>query len=435
MRGLKICGAALVATMLGACSTSDFRVERHELGTSQTLATDAGARLVTATPIVGTVDSTGRFKPHQINCAEPSPDVAKAIQAAFSSGISLDVSGQSPNMPADMQAKLANAIAASRSEALAQLTERLPTIQLLRDGLFRACEAYANGTLSPISYSLVLSRYGDTMVTMLGSELIAGNYGRQLATLGGTSEAHSTATLNGAAGDKNAAVGATTGGGNGAAAGDVTAGNTTGNNTTGDNTAADNTGAGGAAAPAGAAPETLSGDANTKTVATASAVQGNKTAPSDMTADRARIQAEIVEAYLTSPSPNALLTACITALDRAPASIPDGHSQFALACLGQPGMPGLLQQSVSLMAGQLAAERDLAMVKVRQQGAVTPNLVDQVVAAQAELKRRGLYSGQIDGLAAGRTIDAVRKFQAANGLPATGLLDPATLKLLLPQQG
>ncbi|HWU00761.1 MAG TPA: hypothetical protein VN229_24195, partial [Terriglobales bacterium] len=259
---------------LAACSNSDFRAEHRTLATSDVLATDAGARLVTATPIVGGVDDTGRFKPHQVNCAEPSPDVAKAIQAAFSSGVSVDVSGQPANTPAEMQAKLANAVAVSRSEALAQLTERLPTIQLLRDGLFRACEAYSNGALSPISYALVLSRYGDTMVTMLGSEMIAGTYGRQLATAGGTSTAHSSASLGGAA-DGNA------GGANG-----------TGTN----GTATNGTGANGANADAGTGTSADTGtgtdpakpvtdpaapqkdDAQTGTTATATAVQGGNKA-------------------------------------------------------------------------------------------------------------------------------------------------------------
>ncbi|HTI44850.1 MAG TPA: hypothetical protein VL462_00630, partial [Candidatus Nitrosotalea sp.] len=245
LTGLAI--TALVVAVTG-CSNSDFRAEHRTLATSEVLATDAGARLVTATPIVGGVDNTGRFKPHQVNCAEPSPDVAKAIQAAFSSGVSVDVSGQPANTPAEMQAKLANAVAVSRSEALAQLTERLPTIQLLRDGLFRACEAYSNGALSPISYALVLSRYGDTMVTMLGSEMIAGTYGRQLATAGGNSTAHSSASLAGT-------------------------NNTGANASTGTDTAAAVDGSQ-PAAPAtddGAAPNA---DAQTKTVATADAVQG-----------------------------------------------------------------------------------------------------------------------------------------------------------------
>jgi hypothetical protein len=58
------------------------------------------------------------------------------------------------------------------------MTERTQTIQLLRDSLYRACEAYANGALSDTTYALLLSRYDDTMVTMLSSELVAGAFGR-----------------------------------------------------------------------------------------------------------------------------------------------------------------------------------------------------------------------------------------------------------------
>jgi len=403
---------ALVVAVTG-CSNSDFRAEHRTLATSEVLATDAGARLVTATPIVGGVDNTGRFRPHQVNCAEPSPDVAKAIQAAFSSGVSVDVSGQPANTPAEMQAKLANAVAVSRSEALAQLTERLPTIQLLRDGLFRACEAYSNGALSPISYALVLSRYGDTMVTMLGSEMIAGTYGRQLATAGGNSTAHSSASL---AGTSNTGTNNT---GANAATGSDTSAAVDGSQPT--EPAADANGLNSSAAP--------NADAQTKTVATADAVQGSDHPPA-ATADVAKVQAEVVAAYLAAPSPSALMTACITALDRGTAD-----TDFARACVNQSGTPGLLQQSVDMMGRQIDFQRDMASAKAQQLTAGTPSLVDQVIAAQTALKRRGLYAGQVDGLAAGKTIDAVRRFQTMNGLPATGLLDPTTLKLLLAAQG
>jgi murein L,D-transpeptidase YcbB/YkuD len=385
-----------LAVVLAACSNSDFRAEHRTLATSDVLATDAGARLVTATPIINGVDNTGRFKPHQVNCAEPSPDVAKAIQAAFSSGVSVDVSGQQATTP-EMQAKVANAIAASRSEALAQLTERLPTIQLLRDGLFRACEAYSNGALSPISYALVLSRYGDTMVTMLGSEMIAGTYGHQLATAGGSSTAHSSASLTGSGSADTAA-----------------------------NTGAADAADGAQPAADGTAP---SSDAQTKTVATANAVQGSDQAQK-ASADVAKVQAEVVRAYLAAPSPGALMTACITALDRG-----NADTDFARACVSSASGRGLLQQSVDMMGDQIGFQRYVALASAQQLAAGTPSLVDQVIAAQTALRKRGLYAGQIDGLAAGKTIDAVRKFQTMNGLPATGLLDPATMKLLMTTQG
>src|SRR5260370_29303912 len=154
MRGVTIVGMVAAAATLLGCDN----IHHETIGLSQSLATDADYRLVTATPILEP-DSVGRFKPRQISCAEPSPDVARAVSQAFNAGITVNIQGQAADLPADVQAKIAGAVAQSRSEAVAQLTERLPTIQLLRDGLFRACEAYANGALSPISYALLLSRY------------------------------------------------------------------------------------------------------------------------------------------------------------------------------------------------------------------------------------------------------------------------------------
>src|SRR5260370_20643516 len=61
----------------------------------------------------------------------------------------------------------------------------MASIQLLRDGLFRACEAFQNGALGRISYALVLSRIGDTIVSMLGSELMVGEFGRSGAAISG----------------------------------------------------------------------------------------------------------------------------------------------------------------------------------------------------------------------------------------------------------
>jgi myosin heavy subunit len=106
-------------------------------------------------------------------------------------GSSLSISGAlSAKLPNDITPQVAAAITSATAESLAQLGERLATIQLLRDGLFRACEAYANGALSDMSYAILLSRYDDTMVTLLSSELAAGAFGRSLAAL--SSEAGGT---------------------------------------------------------------------------------------------------------------------------------------------------------------------------------------------------------------------------------------------------
>ncbi|WP_027183435.1 peptidoglycan-binding domain-containing protein [Desulfovibrio inopinatus] len=49
---------------------------------------------------------------------------------------------------------------------------------------------------------------------------------------------------------------------------------------------------------------------------------------------------------------------------------------------------------------------------------------------QATLNARGFYSGGVDGIWGPKTARAVRQFQAANGLPVTGTLEPGTIQAL-----
>jgi Putative peptidoglycan binding domain len=51
-------------------------------------------------------------------------------------------------------------------------------------------------------------------------------------------------------------------------------------------------------------------------------------------------------------------------------------------------------------------------------------------AVQTELARRGYYHGPIDGLMGSGSREAIRAFQQAQGLPVTGVIDPALLKAL-----
>ena len=60
--------------------------------------------------------------------------------------------------------------------------------------------------------------------------------------------------------------------------------------------------------------------------------------------------------------------------------------------------------------------------------AVRPD--DAILARQAALDRAGFSPGVIDGAAAAKTALAVREFQAAHGLPATGRCDARTLAAL-----
>jgi hypothetical protein len=55
---------------------------------------------------------------------------------------------------------------------------------------------------------------------------------------------------------------------------------------------------------------------------------------------------------------------------------------------------------------------------------------DLAVSVQSELARRDYYHGAIDGVIGSGSRQAIRGFQAAQGLPVTGRIDPKLLKAL-----
>lgn len=145
-------------------------------------------------------------------CAEPSPDVATAISRSFALGLAA-----SAQTPEGVSAQGALQVSNSLAQSMAQLGERTATIQLLRDSLYRACEAYANGALSSTSYALILSRFDVLAATMMIGEIGGGAFGRKLAAVstvastGGPSQADEAALttakkdLQNAEGDANKA--------------------------------------------------------------------------------------------------------------------------------------------------------------------------------------------------------------------------------------
>lgn len=56
--------------------------------------------------------------------------------------------------------------------------------------------------------------------------------------------------------------------------------------------------------------------------------------------------------------------------------------------------------------------------------------VSTVRAAQSRLKARGYHSGAVDGVMGPQTVQALRRYQAANGLSVTGRIDEATRRSL-----
>lgn len=142
------CLAASATLLLSGCEGLLFSEDRTVLAkaslNNETLLVNADLRtIVSVTP--ASIPYHGRVEPRRVICAEPSPDVAKAIATSFGGAVSGAASR------GDIDAQAAGQFSKSFAEGLTQLGERMATIQLLRDGLYRACEGYANGVLTDTS--------------------------------------------------------------------------------------------------------------------------------------------------------------------------------------------------------------------------------------------------------------------------------------------
>jgi len=80
----------------------------------------------------------------------------------------------------------------------------------------------------------------------------------------------------------------------------------------------------------------------------------------------------------------------------------------------------------------------LVAVAASNSGGNLPAAVDQLLArdmiqqAQLQLKVAGYDPGRADGIFDEKTSGAVRQFQAAKGLPVSGLLDEPTRLVMFP---
>src|SRR6185295_1389234 len=115
------------ALIVGACANQRSILQKFDVSKTESGSMDAKQRAI----LVSRVMDDGQ--PYVRVCAEPSPDAL----ATFSAELAGNVKDEA--LSADLTSKML--------DSGQVLGNRTATIQLLRDGLFRACEAYINGAL------------------------------------------------------------------------------------------------------------------------------------------------------------------------------------------------------------------------------------------------------------------------------------------------
>lgn len=185
MRGMKLLALISLAVVLSGCET--INVHRKFSTTDQkahTIFVDAKQRAVIAVPVPTQVVTqstingvsttvTSTSSPLRI-CAEPSPDALTAIATAARAS-------------ANVKDQVNVAAAFERAESAASIGLRTQSITLMRDVLFRICEQYQSGALTPAAVETLERRYQSSMVAILAIEQLTGAVRAPAVNLGSKS--------------------------------------------------------------------------------------------------------------------------------------------------------------------------------------------------------------------------------------------------------
>lgn len=114
-------------------------------------------------------------------CAEPSPDALAAYAASLGAGASVPSQG-------------AASLAAAQQSVAASIGLRTQSITLMRDALYRLCEARASGDLS-VSETLLLARSQDLTAVVVAVEQLTGAVAANQVVVGGSASSSASASL------------------------------------------------------------------------------------------------------------------------------------------------------------------------------------------------------------------------------------------------
>ncbi|MBU0499562.1 MAG: hypothetical protein KJ558_13590 [Gammaproteobacteria bacterium] len=145
--------AGLLAMLAAGCDSTIHR--QANIGGVDTLSLDAKQRL----KLVG---NRSGHEGIRVTCTEPSPDALVAKAAVMAA------SGKVPN-GAD------GGVSGGSSESAASIGFRDHTVQMLRDGYFRLCEAYMNGAVDKAQYAEMVRNIDTFMVVVSALQIVGTN--------------------------------------------------------------------------------------------------------------------------------------------------------------------------------------------------------------------------------------------------------------------
>ena len=147
----KLVGAAAMLAALGACD----HVRQHNVSRDGNELTVVEGNMADHLTLVGKRDSVD-----PVVCMSPSPDAIKATALSLAAG------GGTPKAGGNA------ALGTSTSSAFVGL--RNQTVQLLRDGYYRLCEAYINKAISREQYNLAIVNMPQVFALMMTIDAVAG---------------------------------------------------------------------------------------------------------------------------------------------------------------------------------------------------------------------------------------------------------------------
>lgn len=173
MRVLTICGLVAIAILTAACGADFNSIGRR---TPLPNANDGGVAIHLDAQQRLVVYSAKKY------CAEPSPDALAAYAQSIGLGASVPSQG-------------AASLAGASQSALGSIGLRTQSITIMRDALYRMCEAYNNGALGDVMVATLLGRSQDLTAVILAVEQLTGAVAANQVIVTGTAGANTSASL------------------------------------------------------------------------------------------------------------------------------------------------------------------------------------------------------------------------------------------------